>query len=105
MFEANLTWASFIDVVKEQYYPVGNYDYWYYMRWTTLHQERDQIVLEFTNTFHTLCTKIGIKDFEQNLVLKYFGGIHRYIQTKMKHIETSSLHLSIAITLPGQALN
>ena len=104
MFEANPTWASFIDSIKEKYYPMANYDN-QYTRWTTLGQERDQTVSDFTNTFHTLCTKIGIKDFEQNLVLKYFGGIHRYIQTKMKHIETSSLHLSIAITLPGQALN
>jgi hypothetical protein len=35
-----------------------------YMRWTTLHQERGQEVLEFTNTFHTLRTKLGIKDSE-----------------------------------------
>ena len=26
MFKASPTWVSFIDVVKEQYYPVGNYD-------------------------------------------------------------------------------
>jgi hypothetical protein len=63
MFEVEPTWDSFMDVVKEQYYPVGNYDD-QYMRWTTLHQERDQTVSEFTNTFHTLCTKLGIKDSE-----------------------------------------
>ena len=26
MFETNPTWASFIDAVRKQYYPVGNYD-------------------------------------------------------------------------------
>ena len=26
MFETNPTWSSFVDVVKEQYYPMGNYD-------------------------------------------------------------------------------
>ena len=26
MFGTNPTWASFIDVIKKQYYPVGNYD-------------------------------------------------------------------------------
>jgi hypothetical protein len=52
-----------MDAVKEKYYPVGNYDD-HYMRWTTLHQKWDQIVLEFTNTFHTLCTKLGIKESE-----------------------------------------
>ena len=26
MFETNPTWASFIDSIREQYYPVGNYD-------------------------------------------------------------------------------
>jgi hypothetical protein len=30
------TWDFFLDAVKEQYYPVGNYDD-QYMRWTTLH--------------------------------------------------------------------
>jgi hypothetical protein len=63
MFEAEPTWDFFMDSIKEQYYPVGNYDD-QYMRWTTLHQERDQTVSEFTNTFHTLCTNMGIKDSE-----------------------------------------
>jgi hypothetical protein len=57
------TWDFFIDVVKEHYYPVGNYED-QYMRWTTLWQERGQAVSEFTNTFHTLRTKLGIKDSE-----------------------------------------
>ena len=55
------TWDFFVDVVKEQYYPIGNYDY-KYMRWTTLCQERGQEVPELTTTFHTLRTKLGIKD-------------------------------------------
>jgi hypothetical protein len=76
--------------VKEQYYPVGNYED-QYMRWTTLRQERGQEVLEFTNTFHTLCTKMGIKDSERHLVLKYHGALHRYIQTEMDFLDISSL--------------
>ena len=59
MFEAEPTWDSFVDAVKEKYYLVGNYED-KYMRQTTLHQERCQVVPEFTNTFHTLCTKLGI---------------------------------------------
>jgi hypothetical protein len=55
MFEVEPTWEYFMDVIKEQYYPVGNYDD-QYMRWTTLHQEWGQTVSKFTNTFHTLCT-------------------------------------------------
>jgi hypothetical protein len=57
------TWDFFVDVVKEQYYPVGNYED-QYMRWTMLRQERGQVVSKFTNTFHTLCTKLGIKEYE-----------------------------------------
>ena len=26
IFETNPTWASFIDAIREQYYPMGNYD-------------------------------------------------------------------------------
>jgi hypothetical protein len=35
MFQVEPAWDFFMDVVKEQYYPVGNY-YNQYMRWTTL---------------------------------------------------------------------
>jgi hypothetical protein len=57
------TWDSFRDSIKEQYYPVGSYED-QYTRWTTLRQERDQTVPDFTNIFHTLRTKLGIKDSE-----------------------------------------
>jgi hypothetical protein len=60
IYGAEPTWDFFVDVVKEQCYPVGNYDD-QYMRWTTLRQERGQTVSEFKNTFHTLHTKLGIK--------------------------------------------
>jgi hypothetical protein len=79
-----------VDAVKEQYYPVDNYED-QYMRWTTLRQEKSQTVSEFTNTFHTLRTKLGIKDSERHLVLKYRGALHRYIQTKMDFLNISSL--------------
>jgi hypothetical protein len=58
-----------------------------YTRWTTLRQERDSIVPNFTNIFHTLCTKLGIKDSERPLVLKYRDCLHRYIQTKMEFLD------------------
>ena len=40
MFETNPTWASFIDFVREQYYPMGNYDD-QYTKWTIQRQARD----------------------------------------------------------------
>jgi hypothetical protein len=90
IYGAEPTWDFFVDAVKEQYYPVGNYED-QYMRWTTLRQERGQAVSEFTNTFHTLRTKLGIKDSERHLVLKYHGALHRYIQTEMDFLDISSL--------------
>ena len=90
MFETNTSWASFIDAVKEQYYPVGNYED-QYTKWTILRQERDQMVSEYTNNFHTLRTKLGIKDFEQHLILKYRNGLHRYFWTEMDFLDISSL--------------
>jgi hypothetical protein len=48
-------------------------------------------VPEFTNTFHTLRTKLGIKYFERHLVLKYRGALHRYIQTEMEFLDISLL--------------
>jgi hypothetical protein len=90
IYGVNLTWDFFVDAIKEQYYPVGNYED-QYMRWTTLWQERGQAVPEFTNTFHTLRTKMGIKDSERHLVLKYCGTLHRYIQTEMEFMDISSL--------------
>jgi hypothetical protein len=90
IYGAEPTWDFFVDAVKEQYYPVGNYED-QYMRWTTLRKERGQAVPEFTNTFHTLHTKLGIKDSERHLVLKYRGALHRYIQTEMDFLDISSL--------------
>jgi hypothetical protein len=90
IYGADPTWDFFVDAVKEQYYPVGNYEN-QYMRWTILQQERGQAVPEFTNTFHTLRTKLGIKDFERYLVMKYSRALHRYIQTEMDFLDISSL--------------
>ena len=90
MFEANPTWTSCIDVVKEQYYTVVNYDD-QYKKWTILCQERDQMVSEYTNNFHTLRTKLGIKDSERHLIMKYRSGLHRYIRTEMDFLDISSL--------------
>ena len=56
------TWYFFVDAVKAQYYPIGNYEE-QYMRWTTLRQERGQEVSELTNIFHTMHTKM----FSNNL--------------------------------------
>jgi hypothetical protein len=63
----------------------------YIQKWTTLWQESDQAVPEFTNIFHTLCTKVGIKYYERYMVLKYRDGIHRYIQDEMDFMNISSL--------------
>jgi hypothetical protein len=79
-----------VDAIKEQYYPIGNYED-HYMRWTTLRKERGQAVLEFTNTFHTMGTRLCIKYYERHLVLKYRGALHRYIQTEIDFLDISSL--------------
>ena len=46
-------------------------------------KRQGQVVPEFTNTFHTLHTKIGIKDSKRHLFIKYRRALHRYIQTEM----------------------
>ena len=84
------TWESFRDSIKEQYYPVGSYDD-LYTKWTTLWQERDQAMPDFTNIFHTLRTKFGIKDSKKHMVLKYHSALHRYIHTEMEFLDISSL--------------
>jgi hypothetical protein len=83
----------FLDEVKDKYYPRGNYDD-QYMRWTTLHQKWDQTMLEFTNTFYNLHTKMGIKESKWHLVLKYHGALYRYIQTEMEFMDISSLRVT-----------
>jgi hypothetical protein len=79
-----------VDAVKEQYYPIVNYDD-QYIRLITLWQERGQTVLEFTNHYHTLRTNIGIKESEWNFVAKYHEAWHMYIQTEMDFLDISSL--------------
>jgi len=36
--------------------------------------------------------KLGIKDTEQHLLLKYRGSLHKYIHDEMKFLNISSLH-------------
>jgi hypothetical protein len=48
-------------------------------------------VHEMTNLFHTLRTKLGIKDSKKNLVLKYRNCLHRYIQEEMEFLDISLL--------------
>ena len=43
------------------------------------------------NLFHTLHTKLGIKDSEKHLVLKYCSFLHRYIQEEVEFLDISSL--------------
>jgi hypothetical protein len=69
---------------------VGSYED-KYIQWTTLWQQRDQDVHEMANLFHTLRTKLGIKDSEKHLVLKYHIFLHRYIQEEMQFLDISSL--------------
>jgi hypothetical protein len=90
LFTVIATWEYFRDAIKKQYYPIGSYDN-LYTKWTTLQQERDQAVPKFTNIFHTLCTKMGIKYLERHMVLKYYSALHRYIQTEMEFMYISSL--------------
>jgi hypothetical protein len=45
LFIVTITWESFRDTIKEKYYPFGSYDD-LYTKWTTLRQERDQVMQE-----------------------------------------------------------
>ena len=54
-------------------------------------QQRDQDVHELTNLFHTMRTKLGIKDSEKHLVLKYHSRLHIYSQEEMEFLNIYSL--------------
>lgn len=90
LFSVSPIWNSFRDAIKQQYYPFGGYDD-KYINWKTLWQVRDQDVSEFTNVFHTLRMKLGIKDSNKHLVLKYCGYLHRHIEEEMEFLAISSL--------------
>jgi hypothetical protein len=90
IFVVSPIWGSFRDSIKEQYYPIGSYED-QYTRWTTLRPKRDQTVPDITIIFHTLHTKLGIKDSERHLVLRYYDCLQRHIQTKMDFLDITSL--------------
>ena len=90
LFQVMVTWDSFKDFITKKYYHVGSYND-LYTKWTTRQEERSQPVPKFTNIFNTLCTNLGIKYYEKNLVLKYHDGMHRYIEDEMDFLDISSL--------------
>jgi hypothetical protein len=57
-----VTWESFRDAIIEQYYPVESYEN-LYPKWTTLWQERDQVVPEFTKYIPYLTHQHGYQIF------------------------------------------
>ena len=61
LFSAAPTWNYFRDAIKEQYYPIERYED-KYIKWTALWQGRDGDVPDFTNVFHILHIKMGVKD-------------------------------------------
>jgi hypothetical protein len=48
-------------------------------------------MLDYTNNFHTLRTKPGIRDSKRHLVLKYCSGLHSYIRREMEFVNILSL--------------
>ena len=46
---------------------------------------------EFTNLFHTVRTKLDIKDMKQHLILKYCSCLHKYIEEEIEFLNISSL--------------
>ena len=54
---------------------------------------------QFTYIFHTLHTKLGIKDSERNLVRKYHDCLHKYIQDEMEFLNISSLGMAYRYTI------
>ena len=46
---------------------------------------------ELKNLFHTMHTKLGIKDSEKHLVLKYRRCLHKHIQEEMEFLDITSL--------------
>lgn len=51
----------------------------------------DQVVLYFTNLFHTLATKLGIKDSKWHMLLKYHVFLHIYIKKEVDFMDISFL--------------
>ena len=88
LFSTTPTCNYFWDAIKEQYSPVGSYED-KYIQWTTLRQQRDQDVHELENLFHTLHTKLGIKDSDKTLVLNYHSCLHIYNQEEIEFLDIS----------------
>lgn len=55
---------------------------------------KDQDSHEMMNLFHTLHKKLGIKDSDKHLVLKYSRCLHKYIQKEMEFLDISLLGAS-----------
>ena len=87
------TWNSFRDDIKEQYNPLGSYDE-KYIQYTMLRKQRDQDVHEVMKFFHTLCTNLGFKYSERNLVLKYYNYLHKHIQDEIEFLDITSLGMA-----------
>jgi hypothetical protein len=62
LFIVVVTWESFRDAIKEQYYPVRSYDN-LYTKWTTLWKERDQASARVHKYLPYLAHQVGYQIF------------------------------------------
>ena len=62
-----------------------------YIEWQLVRQNRDQSVENYTNTLHTLTSKLGIEYSKKHRILKYHSGLHRYIQNEMELLNIGTL--------------
>jgi hypothetical protein len=97
MYVTSSTSGDFINTLEDEHLHVGNYEE-QYTRQIVLHSGKDQLVLEYSNTFHTLHTNMCIKDSKKHLVLKYRNGLHNYIQPIMEFLDISLVERITIVT-------
>jgi hypothetical protein len=88
--EAEPTWDFFVDAIKEQYYPVGNYED-QYMRWTTPQQEKGPSSVRVHKYLPYLAHQAEYQILREKIGSKIPRDLHRYIQTEMDFLDISSL--------------
>ena len=84
------TWVKFVEHVWREFHPPKCMEQ-QYKKWQQLRQLKDKTVQIYTNEFHQLMARLGVREEQKLLVLKYINNLAPYIQQEMEFLTIGTI--------------
>lgn len=82
--------------MRKIFYPLG-YEDQFFLKWHHFKQGQGQSLEDFYEEYQDLIIQLDIKELNNNMILKFLGGLHRYLRHELKIFPFPSLHEAFKI--------